>query len=296
MLHLASPPIMNTEAFILDHEPVIRLVGFLATLVIMALWQMACPHRSNPVVRTTPWVASRWASNLAIAILNSAIVRLLFPAAAVGMAALAEIEGWGLFGYLPLPGWLTVMVSLVMLDLLIWLQHVVFHAVPWLWRLHRVHHADLEVDVTTGVRFHPVEIVLSMAIKMAAVTLLGAPVLAVVTFEVLLNASSLFNHSNVRIPGHIDRILRLVVVTPDMHRVHHSLRHDETRNNFGFNLPWWDHLFGTYRAQPHDDHRSMSLGIEAIRDRRTCSWLPGMLAIPFLPAASPQDEPDTHTS
>jgi sterol desaturase/sphingolipid hydroxylase (fatty acid hydroxylase superfamily) len=184
------------------------------------------------------------------------------------MAFLAESKGWGLFNILPLPAWLAIPPAVLLLDLTIYGQHVAFHAVPLLWRLHRTHHADLEFDVTTGLRFHPGEILLSMAIKLAAVAVLGAPPLAVLIFEILLNATSLFNHGNVRLPLGLDRLLRLIVVTPDMHRVHHSIDRPETNSNFGFNLPWWDRLFGTYRAQPALGHERMTIGIDKFRDPR----------------------------
>ena len=181
---------------------------------------------------------------------------------------------------LALPAWVGVVASVVLLDLAIYFQHVLFHAVPVLWRLHRMHHADLDFDVTTGLRFHPIEILLSMVIKLAVVAALGAPALAVLIFEVLLNATSMFNHGNVRIPAGLDRVLRWVVVTPDMHRVHHSILSRETNSNFGFNLPWWDRLFGTYRAQPAAGHEGMTIGIEQFRDPRELR-LDRMLLQPF---------------
>jgi sterol desaturase/sphingolipid hydroxylase (fatty acid hydroxylase superfamily) len=221
-------------------------------------------------------------SNLGVVALNTALLRLLFPAAAVGFALVGEERGWGLLDNVALPDWLAVLAAIIALDLAIYLQHVMFHAVPALWRLHRMHHADLDFDVTTGGRFHPIEILLSMLIKFAVVAALGVPALAVFIFEVLLNATSMFNHSNVRIPEHVDRGLRLFVVTPDMHRVHHSVEDDETNSNFGFNLPWWDWLLGTYRDQPRAGHQGMTIGIRTFREPRLCSHLLGMLAIPFI--------------
>jgi len=170
----------------------------------------------------------------------------------------------------------------VLLDFFIWLQHVMVHAVPLLWRLHRVHHADRDIDVTTGARFHTLEIILSMGIKFAVIVLIGPPVVAVVIFEVLLNATAMFNHGNVRIPERVDRVLRWFVVTPDMHRVHHSVEDDETNSNFGFNLPWWDRLFGTYRAQPRAGHEQMTIGIRTFQDNMHCTWLWGLLWSPFI--------------
>jgi sterol desaturase/sphingolipid hydroxylase (fatty acid hydroxylase superfamily) len=194
------------------------------------------------------------------------VVRLVYPAAAVGTALLAEARGWGLFRALEAPTWLAIAASVILLDLAIYLQHVLFHAVPVLWRLHRMHHADLEFDVTTGVRFHPIEILLSIGIKLGVVAALGTPAVAVLVFEVLLNATSMFNHGNVWLPAQIDRELRWIVVTPEMHRVHHSVVPRETNSNFGFNLPWWDRLFGTYRAQPAAGHEGMTIGIAQFRD------------------------------
>ena len=193
---------------------------------------------------------------------------------------MAEAGGWGLFNALDLPLWLAALLSILLLDLVIYFQHVLFHAVPGLWRLHRMHHADLEFDVTTGLRFHPVEIVLSMVIKLAAVAALGAPAVAVLLFEVVLNATALFNHANIRLPAGVDRVLRWVIVTPDMHRVHHSVIPVETNSNFGFNLPWWDRLLGTYRAQPQAGHAGMTIGIEQFRTRRDL-WLDRMLVQPL---------------
>jgi sterol desaturase/sphingolipid hydroxylase (fatty acid hydroxylase superfamily) len=190
-------------------------------------------------------------------------------------------NGWGLLNHFQVPFWIAVPLAVVAMDFVIWLQHVMVHAVPALWRLHRVHHADLDYDVTTGARFHPIEIALSMLIKFAAITVLGPPVLAVVIFEVLLNATAMFNHANIRIPAAVDRVLRGFVVTPDMHRVHHSVEDDETNSNFGFNLPWWDHLFGTYRDQPRAGHEAMTIGIHGHRDPHEVAWLPGMLRLPF---------------
>jgi sterol desaturase/sphingolipid hydroxylase (fatty acid hydroxylase superfamily) len=172
-------------------------------------------------------------------------------------------DGWGLLNHFQVPFAIAVPLAVIAMDFVIWLQHVMVHAVPALWRLHRVHHADLDYDVTTGARFHPLEIILSMLIKFATIVVLGPPVVAVVIFEVLLNATAMFNHGNIRLPAGLDRVLRWVVVTPDMHRVHHSVEDDETNSNFGFNLPWWDRLFGTYRDQPRAGHVGMTIGIRS---------------------------------
>src|ERR1700730_4152602 len=239
-----------------------------------------------PWLRGRPWRAQRigrarrWPGNLGVVVLDTIILRIIFPTAAVGMALIAKTHGFGLFNAVELPRLVAVLASVILLDLAIYLQHVLFHAVPVLWRLHRMHHADLECDVTTGVRFHPFEILLSMVIKLCVVAALGAPALAVLVFEVLLNATSMFNHGNVRISEGFDGVLRWFVVTPDMHRVHHSILLRETNSNFGFNLPWWDRLFGTYRAQPAAGHEAMTIGIEQFRDPRELG-LDRMLLQPF---------------
>lgn len=253
----------------------------------MAGWEALAPRRQRTLARL-----QRWPANLSIVALNTLIVRLAFPAAAVGMALSVQQAGWGLLNVYALPEWLAVAAAVVFLDLAIYLQHRVFHAVPVLWRLHRMHHADLDIDVTTGARFHPVEIVLSLAIKFAVIAVLGAPPLAVVVFEILLNATSMFNHGNVRMPAALDAVLRRLIVTPDMHRVHHSVDREETDSNFGFNLSLWDRLFRTYRAQPRAGHGRMTIGIAAFRSTEECSSLVGMLAIPFRSGKSGRETPD----
>jgi sterol desaturase/sphingolipid hydroxylase (fatty acid hydroxylase superfamily) len=265
---------------VLAHEGALRLGVFLAVLAAMAAWEVAAPRRRREIPRLL-----RWSNNLAVVVVDTILVRLTFPVAAVGLALHAQANGWGLLPALGLPGWAAFLIALLALDLAIYLQHVMFHAVPALWRLHRMHHADLEFDVTTGLRFHPVEILLSMGIKLAAVAALGAPPLAVLVFEVLLNATAMFNHSNVAIPQPVDRWLRLLVVTPDMHRVHHSVVPAETNSNFGFNLPWWDRLLGTYRAQPRAGHEAMTIGVRLFRTRRDL-WLDRMLVQPLIGPAS----------
>ena len=255
----------------------IRFGFFIAVLGIMAVWEILVPRRALNVSKSI-----RWMNNLGIVALNTIILRLIFPAAAVGMAALADTQDWGILNYIQSPIWLAVIVSVIIMDAVIYFQHVLVHAVPLLWRLHRVHHADLDFDVTTGSRFHPIEIILSLLIKFATIIMLGPPIIAVVLFEVLLNSTSMFNHANVQIPQKVDRLLRWFVVTPDMHRVHHSVENDETNSNFGFNLPWWDRLFGTYRNQPRAGHKQMIIGINTFRDRQHCTLLPGMLAMPFI--------------
>ncbi|MGB3277839.1 MAG: sterol desaturase family protein [Pseudorhodobacter sp.] len=265
---------------LLATEPQLRLIVFFAVLVAMALWELAAPRRRQDIPRVI-----RWTNNLGLVVIDTIVLRLSFPILAVGLAVIAQDRGWGLFNVIEAPGWVAVLVSIVVLDLVIYLQHVMFHAVPALWRLHRMHHADLEFDVTTGLRFHPVEIILSMGIKLAVVMALGPPAVAVLIFEILLNATAMFNHANVRLPAFVDRILRLIVVTPDMHRVHHSIIPEETNSNFGFNLPWWDRLLGTYKAQPKAGHEGMILGIEQFRTRRDL-WLDRMLVQPVKGPAS----------
>ncbi len=265
------------EKFIIQNEALIRLSFFFGMLFIMALWEIANPRRQLTVSKYL-----RWSNNLALVFLNSIVLRLLFPAAAVGVAIFAADNGWGLLNYYSVAFFLAVLLSVVVLDLIIYLQHVMVHAVPALWRVHRVHHADLDYDVTTGSRFHPVEIILSMLIKFATIVVLGPPVVAVVIFEVILNAMAMFNHGNVRLPLAMDRLLRLLVVTPDMHRVHHSVEDNEANSNFGFNLSLWDRLFGTYIDQPREGHEKMTMGIHGYRDPNQVDKLPGMLALPFI--------------
>jgi sterol desaturase/sphingolipid hydroxylase (fatty acid hydroxylase superfamily) len=264
------------DEFVNQHEATIRLAAFLGVFLAMALWEIFAPRR-----KLTQPKARRWLNNIVLVVLNTLVLRLLFPAAAVGVAAFCESRQWGLFNLVDAPYGLAVAASVIMLDMVIYFQHVMFHAIPVFWRLHRVHHSDLDFDVTTGARFHPIEIILSLLIKFAAIVLLGPPLLAVVLFEILLNATSMFNHGNVYLPPWLDRRLRWLVVTPDMHRVHHSHLEHETNSNFGFNLPYWDRLFGTYRDQPEDGHAGMVIGIDTWRDPAHCVRLPGLLLQPF---------------
>jgi sterol desaturase/sphingolipid hydroxylase (fatty acid hydroxylase superfamily) len=260
----------------MDDEAKIRLGFFFGIFALIALLEWLAPRRA-----LTTSKAGRWFTNLGIIVLNPISVRLVFPVLPVGMALLAEERHWGLCNSVDLPHWSEVVVSVIVLDLLIYLQHVLHHAIPILWRLHMVHHADLDFDVTTGMRFHPIEIVLSMAIKLMTVAALGPPALAVLIFEVALNATSMFNHSNINVPERIDRILRLFIVTPDMHRVHHSVIIRETNSNYGFNLPWWDRLLGTYRAQPDQGHEEMTIGLSHFRNPKQLT-LPQLLILPFV--------------
>lgn len=267
---------MNATQYIMANEVAIRLGFFFGIFIVMAIWELFAPRRALTVSKTV-----RWLNNLGLVFFNSLVIRLLFTAAAVGVAVFAQQNAWGIFNLYQVPFWISLIISVVAMDFVIYLQHVMVHAVPALWRLHRVHHADLDYDLTTGARFHTLEIILSMLIKFATIIVLGPPVVAVVIFEVLLNATAMFNHANVRLPLKLDRWLRWIVVTPDMHRVHHSVEADEANSNFGFNLPWWDRLFGTYRDQPRAGHEDMTIGIQGYRTPREVSWLPGMLWLPF---------------
>ena len=267
---------LNPTNGVFAAEPLIRLSVFAAGLAALMAWELLAPRRPLTVGR---W--RRWPSNMGVVVIDALLLRILFPTAAVGLALVAEANGWGLLNLIASPDWLAIVIAIILLDLVIYAQHVLFHAMPLLWRLHRMHHADLDIDVTTGIRFHPVEILLSMVIKLGAVVVLGAPALGVMIFEILLNATSMFSHSNVRLPVGVDRWVRRIVVTPDMHRVHHSIVRQETNSNFGFNLPWWDRLFGTYRAQPRAGHDAIVIGIHGHTDPREVARLDSMLLMPF---------------
>lgn len=268
---------MNWNDWITYNELIVKLAIFFGIFALMAAWEQLAPCRALTVSK-----GFRWANNLGLVLLNSVVLRLLFPAGGVGVAVFAQQQGWGVLNYYQIPLHASIVISIVAMDFIIYLQHIMMHAVPVLWRLHRVHHADLDYDLTTGVRFHPIEIILSMLIKASAILLLGPPVLAVVIFEVLLNAAAMFNHGNIKLPSGLDRVLRWLLVTPDMHRVHHSTEEDEANSNFGFNLTWWDRLFGTYRDQPRGGHHGMVIGISNYRDPRQVDRLPGMLALPWV--------------
>ena len=263
--------------FILNNEVNIRLGFFLGVFLFMAIWEVFLPRRKLIVSKLV-----RWTNNMGVVFLNTFLIRIIFPAAAVGVAVFAENAGWGIFNYFELSFPVVVILSIIILDLTIYLQHVMFHAVPVLWRIHRMHHADLDIDITTGARFHPFEIILSMLIKFSAIIVLGAPAVAVIVFEVILNAMAMFNHSNVKLFKKVDSLLRCFVVTPDMHRVHHSVEANETNSNFGFNLSCWDMLFGTYKDQPKKGHKEMIIGINSFKDPKICSRMDWMLLIPFL--------------
>lgn len=261
--------------WILDHSSSVRFTCFLTVLAVLAILEIVAPKRNLTVSKM-----GRWTVNLTLTVLNTGLMRLALPMAAMGVVLVAKERNWGWLNNTELPFWVEVVIAVLLFDAAIYLQHVLFHAVPVLWRLHMVHHADIDLDVTSGARFHPVEIFLSMLIKLGALILIGAPALAVLIFEVLLNATAMFNHSNVRIAGELDRILRWMVVTPDMHRVHHSTISRETNSNFGFNLPWWDRLCGTYREQPSNGHRGMTIGLTQFRDPNRLKLLK-ILTLPF---------------
>jgi sterol desaturase/sphingolipid hydroxylase (fatty acid hydroxylase superfamily) len=248
---------------------------FLGLFVLIALGELFFPRRALSVSKIT-----RWFNNLSIVFLGTFSVRLLFPLLPVGFALYCAQNEWGILNTIALPLWIKIVIGVIVLDFIIYLQHVMFHTVPLLWRLHVMHHTDMDFDMTTGLRFHPIEIILSMIIKLFAVVLLGPPAAAVLIFEVLLNGTAMFNHGNIRIPLGIDKILRLFVVTPDMHRVHHSVIIRETNSNYGFNLPWWDRLLGTYRAQPARGHEGMTIGVGWLREAKRLT-LPWLLAMPF---------------
>ena len=272
---------MTFNEWALGHELAIRLGAFFGMFALMAIWEVASPRRARLLTRRV-----RWLHNLALVVLNSLLLRLLFPLAAVGFALLSAERGWGLLNAFDVPFWWAFALSVIALDCAIYLQHVMFHAVPLLWRLHRVHHADADFDVTTGARFHPIEILLSMLIKFAVIAVVGAPAAAVLVFEVLLIATAMFNHANLRLRESVDRLLRWVLVTPDMHRIHHSIEATEANSNFGFNLPWWDRLFGTYRDRARLPQESMAIGVRGLTGSDEAVKLTGLLALPFAGAGS----------
>ncbi len=262
--------------WLLENEAGVRLASFLGIFLIVGVWELLLPRRRRELSR---WV--RWPSNLALMAVNTVILRLVFPVLAVGVATYVQSQKFGLLQQVAWPGWLKILLAIVFMDFIIYLQHVVFHMVPVFWRLHRMHHVDVDLDVTSGARFHSIEMVLSMLIKMATIWLLGPDPAAVVIFEIILNGMAMFNHGNIYMPEKMDRALRFLIVTPDMHRVHHSVHMDETNSNYGFNLALWDRLLGTYLPAPRDGQEQMHIGLTEFRDRRF-SYLHYLLAIPFL--------------
>ena len=260
----------------MEHEFTIRLISFVTIFVLVAIWEIRAPRRN-----LTTSKKGRWFNNLTIIAINPVILHLVFPVLAVGMAQKAQANGWGLLNQFDTANVIALIVGLIALDLVIYLQHVMFHAVPILWRLHMVHHADLDYDLTTGLRFHPIEIVLSMSLKITIIVALGPPVAAVLAFEIILNTMAMFNHGNIKLPQSVERVLRFFLVTPDMHRVHHSVIISEGNSNYGFNLSIWDRMFGTYLAQPSKGHEGMNIGLSQFRDHRRLT-LPWLLILPFI--------------
>lgn len=267
---------MTIDEFVIQYEKEVRVGFFFGMLALVGLWELVAPRRALTVSKTL-----RWANNLGLVFFNSFIVRLVFPIAAIGVAVTAQENNWGLLNAIEMPVGVAAVLAIVIMDLVIYIQHVMVHAIPLLWRLHRVHHADPDYDVTTGSRFHTLEIILSMGIKFCTIVLLGPPVFAVIIFEIILNATAMFNHGNIRLNASVDKVLRLFLVTPDMHRVHHSVEDDETNSNFGFSLPWWDRIFGTYREQPRAGQEGMTIGIHKFKNTKDVSWITGMLLLPF---------------
>ena len=272
--------LVGKETFaILENEQTIRLMAFVAVMAAVALAEIATPRKKRCAGRP-----QRWFTNLSIIAIDVVLLRLVFPIAAVGMAIRATDQGWGLFNEIALPGFVEIVLAIILLDFVIWFQHVIFHKIPVLWRLHRMHHLDVDIDVTTGLRFHPFEILLSMLIKMGVVIAIGPAAVAVILFEVILNGMAMFNHGNFRLPLGLDRILRAAIVTPDMHRVHHSIEPGEFNRNFGFNLSIWDRMFGTYCAQPQAGHEGMIIG-QADWRKPVKLTLPWLIVFPFLRGA-----------
>lgn len=257
-------------------EITIRIFCFITIFALVALWELLAPRRA-----LTTSKKMRWFSNLSFIIGNPILLRLVMPILAFDATRIAHDRGWGLFNNLDFPYWVDFVAGIVILDLVIYLQHLMFHAAPLLWRLHMMHHADLDFDLTTGLRFHPIEIILSMGLKITVIFALGPPVAAVLTFEILLNGMAMFNHGNIRIPIAVDKWLRSLVVTPDMHRVHHSVIIRETNSNYGFNLSVWDRMFGTYCDQPQKGHTEMTIGLSQFRDENKLT-LPRLLALPVI--------------
>lgn len=261
--------------FFTEHESTIRLSVFIGVLAVMAFLEAVFPRRQRVQKRS-----ARWTTNLGLIVIDTIALRLALPIVAMGMAVIAETRGWGLLNQVSWPLWVELIIAIAVLDMLIYWQHVASHHIPLLWRLHKVHHADRDIDVTTGIRFHPIEIILSMVYKIVCIVLLGPAVAAVFLFEVILNACAMFNHANVRLPLWLDQFIRVFLVTPDMHRVHHSTIVKETNSNYGFSLSIWDRLFGSYIAQPREGHDGMTIGLAEYQDKGPSSLL-WTLIIPF---------------
>jgi len=264
------------EEFIVIHESNLRLGAFLGGLLLLALLEKIIPERQLSISKL-----KRWTNNIGLVALSTVLVRLLLPTAAVGAAYLAGQNDWGMLNQLQYPAWLNVVAAVILLDLSIYLQHLSFHVLPLFWRFHRVHHSDRDCDVSTGLRFHPIEILVSIKFKMLVIFVLGAPVLAVVIFEAILNFMSMFTHANVHLHSTLDKLLRLFMVTPDMHRIHHSVKENETNSNFGFFIPWWDRVFGTYLAYPEGGQSGMTLGLDQFNKDRSQTFF-GLIAMPVV--------------
>jgi sterol desaturase/sphingolipid hydroxylase (fatty acid hydroxylase superfamily) len=269
------------ESYLLENEAALRVSAFLLVLAAMAAWERAAPARTPG----EPWWR-RWRTNLGLAAANTLLLRIVLPTTAIGVAGVAQANGWGLLNHYGVGGWVALVLAVVALDFAIYLQHVLFHAMPALSRLHQVHHADPDFDTTTGIRFHPIEILLSMLIKYAAIVLIGAAPVAVLVFEIVLNLSSLFNHGNVRLPAALDGAVRALLVTPDMHRVHHSVIAGERNSNYGFCLSVWDRLFGTYVPEPAGGQAALRIGFPGLSDAAVSTTLLGVLGIPFRAAGT----------
>ncbi len=272
-------------SFLEQYEAIVRLSVFAGIFLIMALLEIAMP-RKQPVLAK----GARWFTNISLVIVNTLALRLIMPILAVGMADYAAARGWGLLALVDLPLWVEILIAFLLLDMLIYAQHIAFHKVPILWRFHKVHHADRDLDVTSGARFHPAEAIISMAYKLLCIALIGPVAFAVFLFEVVLNAASMFNHANVRLPLGMDRALRLFIVTPDMHRVHHSVIERETNSNYSFFLTLWDRMFRTYLAQPEKGHDGMTIGLSEYQDSKPANLFWSL----FVPFARKQN-PDTKT-
>jgi sterol desaturase/sphingolipid hydroxylase (fatty acid hydroxylase superfamily) len=267
---------MSLESFLLAHETAIRFGVLVSTFGVMALWEIMAPLRAPDTSK-----GIRWSNHVMLAAINMALVRVLFPVAAVALAIYASDQSIGLFNMIWAPYALTFAAGVVLLDLTVYVFHLLFHSVPVLWRIHRVHHADLDIDVSTGVRFHPIQMVIAVIIKSAVILAFGLPPLSVLTFEIASHSITLFNHGNVRLSPSVDRVLRWFIVTPDMHRIHHSIHRAETDSNFGFVLPWWDRIFGTYCAEPAAGQERMVVGIESFRTGRDL-WLDRLVTNPVI--------------
>lgn len=265
-------------SYLLEHEAAVRVSLAIIVLGAMAAWEHVTPARTP----REPW-RRRWRTNVGVAVFNTLLLRIALPTTAIGMAELAAAHGWGLLNHFAVAGWLAVGICVAALDLAVYFQHVMFHSVPVLARLHAAHHADPDFDATTGIRFHPLEIVLSMLIKYAAIIVLGAPGLAVLMFELLLNLTALFNHGNVRLPAALDSALRWILVTPDMHRIHHSVIESERNSNYGFCLAIWDHIFGTYTVEPAGGEAHLRIGLPDYPDAQVSTTFLGLISIPFRP-------------